>query len=283
MAKSIKCSLLRAVAGLICLQASAAWAEEPDLVEIVRNPVIGNYKGYAEFKMAHYDNARAIWEALAQRGNAEANFNLGILHEDGLGVAQNIQAALAHYETAALAGSGRAQYRLGLLYSGSATVPRDEAKAGKWLAAAAAQGDKDAAALLARLGGAPGTPAQQDFLKAETLRAGGQNQEAVAIWTRLAGAGDTRSRSRLAWMLEAGVGISRDLDAAAKLFRQSAEDGDADAQYALGVMLQTGKGQALDPVQAEAWLRRAAAQGHGPAISALQKTAPGTAAPQSEQ
>ena len=273
MSKSIKFTLLFLTLVLGTLPPSAAWAEEPDLVEIVRNPVIGNYKGYAEFKMAHYGNARAIWEALAQRGNAEANFNLGILDEDGLGVAQNIQAALAHYETAAVAGSARAQYRLGLLYSGSATVHRDEARAGKWLAAAAAQGDKDAAALLAQLGGTPGTPAQQDFLKAETLRAGGQNQEAVAIWSRLARAGDTRSRSRLAWMLEAGVGIARDLDAAARLFRQSAEEGDADAQYALGVMLQTGKGQALDPAQAGMWLRRAAAQGNGPAIAALQENA----------
>ena len=274
MSKNIKCSLLLVAAVLISVPASAVWAEEPDLVEIVRNPVIGNYKGYAEFKMAHYDNARTIWEALAQRGNAEANFNLGILDEDGLGVPQNIQAALSHYEKAAIAGSGRAQYRLGLLYSAGAPVPRDEARAGKWLAAAAAQGDMDAAALLAQLGGASGTPAQRDFLKAETLHAGGQNQEAVVIWSRLALSGDTRSRSRLAWMLEAGVGIPRNLDEAAKLFRQSAEEGDADAQYALGVMLQTGKGQALDPVQAETWLRRAAAQGNGPAIVALQKAEP---------
>ncbi|MDQ3195732.1 MAG: sel1 repeat family protein, partial [Pseudomonadota bacterium] len=65
-----------------------AWAEEPDLDEIVRNPVIGNYKGYAEFKMGHYETARVIWEALAKRGNGEANFNLGTLYEDGLGVPQ---------------------------------------------------------------------------------------------------------------------------------------------------------------------------------------------------
>jgi uncharacterized protein len=274
MPKYIRLSLVVVAMVSISLLASVAWAEEPDLVEIVRNPVIGNYKGYAEFKMGHYDAARAIWEALAQRGNAEANFNLGILHEDGLGVPQSIQAAVAHYERAAVAGSSKAQYRLGLLYSVGAKIPKDEAKADRWLAAAAAQGDKDATALLALRGGAARTQRDQDFLRAETLHASGQYQEAAAIWKRLAQEGDTRSRSRLAWMLEAGQGIPRNLDEAAKLFRQSAEEGDADAQYALAVMLQTGIGQALDPSQAQIWLRRAAAQGHGPANAALRKAAP---------
>lgn len=274
MSKCLRESLAVVAMVAIALQASVASAEEPDLVEIVRNPVIGNYKGYAEFKMAHYDTARAIWGALAQRGNAEANFNLGILHEDGLGVPQSIQAAVEYYEKAAVAGSSKAQYRLGLLYSVGAKIARDAVKAERWLAAAAAQGDQDAVALLAAHRGAAKTRKEQDFLRAETLHASGQYQAAVAIWQRLAQQGDTRSRSRLAWMLEAGQGIPRNLDQAAQLFRQSAEEGDADAQYALAVMLQTGKGQAPDPSQAEIWLRRAAAQGHGPAKAALQEAAP---------
>jgi TPR repeat protein len=244
-------------------------ADDIDLQEIVRNPVIGNYKGYAEFKMAHYDNARVIWETLAERGNPEASFNLGILHEDGLGVPANIEAAIAAYERAAIGGSSRAQYRLGLLYSGGAKISKDDVKAERWLTVAAAQGDKDAAAMLAQRAGVAGKPAEQAFFKAESLRAEGRNQEAVAIWTELARKGHPRARSRLAWMLESGQGIARNLEAAATLFRQAAEQGDADAQYALAVMLKTGKGQERDDVQAESWLRRAAAQGHGPANAAL--------------
>jgi len=274
MSKHFKVNPVAIAIVSLCLQASVTWAEEPDLAEIVRNPIVGNFKGYAEFKMAHYDNARAIWEALAQRGNAEANFNLGILHEDGLGVPQSIQAAITHYEKAAEAGSSKAQYRLGLLYSAGVRIPRDAAKADRWLAAAAAQGDKDAATLLAGHRGAARTQKEQDFLSAEMLHAAGKYQEAAAIWKRLAQEGDTRSRSKLAWMLEAGQGIPRNLGEAAALFRKSAEEGDADAQYALAVMLQTGKGQALDPSEADIWLRRAAAQGHGPAKTALREAIP---------
>lgn len=272
----LKCTRLSLLAfALLSLDplGSRAFAQAPDLAEIVRNPVIGNYKGYAEFKMGHYEEARVIWEALAQRGNREAHFNLGILHEDGLGVAQSMPQAVGHYERSAEAGSSKAQYRLGLLYSVGAKLPRDDARAKRWLTAAAAQGDKDAALLLAMRADGPQTPREQDFLRAETHHASGQYAQAATIWTRLAQDGDTRSRTRLAAMLEAGQGVARSLEQAAQLFRQSAEDGDADAQYAVAVMLQTGQGQALDPVEASIWLRRAAAQGHGPATAAQRQDA----------
>ena len=253
-----------------------AWAEDLDLagldlVEIVRNPAIGNYKGYAEFKMGHYDTAAVIWQALAQRGNGEAYFNLGILHEDGLGTPQDMRAAIADYEKSAQAGSSKAQYRLALLYKAGVKVPQDDARAKKWLTAAAANGDSEAQAMLAADSAAPGTattPRDQDYQSAELLHASGKYQDAAAIWQLLAQQGDARARARLAWMMEAGQGMPRDLDGAARLFRQSAEAGDADAQYALSVMLQTGKGQAQDTAQAELWRQRAAAQGHGPAKAA---------------
>ena len=43
--------------------AQAALLGEDDLADVVRKPAIGLYKGYAEFKMAHYAEARQIWMA----------------------------------------------------------------------------------------------------------------------------------------------------------------------------------------------------------------------------
>jgi TPR repeat protein len=264
---------------LLALPVSNAFSEtipeEIDLQEIVRNPVVGNYKGYAEFKMGHYDNAHTIWEALENKGNAQASFNLGILYEDGLGVLQDNQQAIVHYEKAAQAGSSKAQYRLGLLYSAGLKIPKDDIKADKWLAAAAAQGDDDAALLLAQrqLTQRKDSPTiskrDKEFFDAENRHAAGQYKEAAVIWQQLAKAGDTRSRTRLAWMYEAGQGMPRDLHQAATLFKQSAEEGDAEAQYALAVMLQTGKGQTQNTKAAQLWLQRAAAQDYGPAKEAL--------------
>ena len=268
-----KCSAAARIALALALALPAsAWSQEPDLVEIVRNPAIGNYKGYAEFKMGHYATAATIWQALAERGNAEANFNLGILDEDGLGTPADMKAAIAHYEKSAQAGSSKAQYRLALLYTAGIKVQKDTLKAEKWLKAAAANGDSEAQAMLTKA--AMTTPRDQDFERADLLHASGKYEEAATIWQRLAQQGDARSRSRLAWMMEAGQGMERNLDGAGKLFRQSAQAGDADAQYALSVMLQTGKGQVRDPVQAELWRQRAAAQGHGPARDAAPEAAP---------
>jgi TPR repeat protein len=264
------CAASRITLTLSMALAMPAWSQEIDLAEIVRNPVIGNYKGYAEFKMGHYDAAATIWQALAERGNAEANFNLGILDEDGLGTRADMAAALAHYEKSAQAGSSKAQYRLALLYTAGVKVAKDPLKAEKWLTAAAQSGDSEAQAMLAsQKASAQAISARDgDFQRAALLHASGQYGDAAAIWQRLAQQGDARSQRRLAWMMEAGQGMARDLDGAGKLFRQSAEAGDADAQYALSVMLQTGKGQVQDLAQAERWRERAAAQGHGPARDA---------------
>ena len=115
------------LAALLLVHSCAALAQPLDeeaLADLTARPSIGLYKAYAEFKMARYDSARSIWQALADKEVAEAWFHLGILAEDGLGEARDARAALAHYLRGAEAGSTKAQYRLGLLYleqRGSAT------------------------------------------------------------------------------------------------------------------------------------------------------------------
>lgn len=275
MSKQIKpySSNLLIILLLAVLPITELYADEIDLNEILRNSSMGNYKGYAEFKMAHYDNARIIWQALAQRGNAEANFNLGILYEDGLGVSQDLAQALLYYETAAIGGSFKAQYRLGLLYFVGKTVPLDKIKAKRWLTKAAAEGDRDSIEMLAMLSGVISSQRDKDFLRAETAHASADYLQAAHIWQQLTDKNDIISRTRLAWLYEKGQGVKRDLKRAAELFRQSAMDGDADAQYALAVMLQIGKGQPQDFDESNLWLQRAANLGHRAAVLALANTA----------
>jgi TPR repeat protein len=263
---------LRVILLLTVLPVIALHAEEIDLNEILRNTSMANFKGYAEFKMAHYDNARKIWQALADRGNTEASFNLGVLYEDGLGVSQNLAKALLHYETAAIGGSFKAQYRLGLIYFVGKIVPEDKIKAKRWLKEAALGGDKDSLEMLKILNAASNSQRDEAFLRAETSHAAGDYLQAANIWQRLADDNDIISRTRLAWLYEKGSGVERDLKHAAKLFRQSALDGDTDAQYALAVMLQTGKGQVQDIKESKLWLQSAADLGHQAAALALANT-----------
>ncbi len=255
----------------LCWQALAAQAQDSRAEDWLRNPTMGNYKAYAEFKMAHYDTARHIWETLAGLGNADALFNLAILAEDGLGEAKDMAKAEALYLTAANAGGFKAQYRLGMLYSSGGVLAQDLLKARQYLSLAAAHGDKDAAARLATLA-QPGRPLNA-FEEAEILASNGQHEQAAVRYQRSAEAGNLTAHTRLAWMYEAGRGVPRDLTQAAKLFMTAAQAGHAEAQFAVAVMHRTGQGQPKDRAQAMVWLNKSAQQHYPAAVAALKAEA----------
>jgi uncharacterized protein len=256
-----------ALALMLALASPGVWAQDSERSDWLRNPAMGNYKAYAEFKMAHYAAAREVWETLAGIGNGDALFNLGILAEDGLGEPKNMPRAEALYASAAQAGNFKARYRLGMLYSAGTVLPRDVEKARLYLALAAEGGDKDAVETLVLL--EQPKASRTGFQQAEWLSASGRHAEAVALYRELAAAGDRRAQTRLAWMHEAGQGVERDLPEAARRFAMAAEAGEAEAQYALAVMLRTGRGRVQDLAQSRLWLSRAAAQNHPAAMAAL--------------
>lgn len=268
----------RPVATFMLALAATTWSppapaiDEDDIAEAVRKPSWGLYKGYAEFKMAHYADAKRIWRALAERGNGEAWFNLGILAEDGLGEAQDAHRARLMYEQGAQAGSRNAALRLGLLLQGGKLGQPDVEGARRWLKVAADAGDQEAATHLAALtdpqGG--GSIRDRELAEARRFEAEGRHADATAMYRKLADFGDVRGVTRLAWAYEAGRGVTRNLAEAARLFRVAAEQGDAEAQYALSVMLDTGAGQTRDADEALRWLRASAGQDYPPAVQALQ-------------
>jgi len=252
--------LLKVFLCYLLITCSTSFSGE-DLSDIVRNPSIGNYKAYAEFKMAKYHSAKRIWEELAKNENAEALFNLGILAEDGLGEKKDMFKAEELYTRSANAGSTKAQYRLGLIYSSGVLLPLDVNKARKFLTMAANAGDEDAVSRLKILTDEPDKLSLFD--KAEKLSGMGKYQEAATLYNDiLENSGNPKAMERLGWMYEQGRGVNRDLSRASYFFSQAADAGIADAQYAIGVMYQTGKGKNLDLKQAKFWLKKAAKQNH---------------------
>jgi uncharacterized protein len=258
------------LAALLAAAPVAALAQDSTRADWLRNPAMGNYKAYAEFKMANYAFAREVWETLAEVGNGDALFNLAILAEDGLGEPRNMAKAEALYTSAAQAGNFKAQYRLGMLYSAGQQLPRDVEKARIYLTLAAQGGDRDALATLATLGQSPGQ--LSPYQRAEWLSASGQHGTAAQLYRELAEAGDRRAQTRLAWMFEAGRGVDRSLPEAARRFELAARAGEAEAQYALAVMHRTGQGRERNLAQSLVWLRLAAAQGYPAAVAALAST-----------
>jgi len=79
--------------------------------------------------------------AAAQEGHADSQFNVGLMYEKGIGVAQDQQEAVVWYGKSALQGNAAAQYNLGVLYENGLGTGIDFAKANEWYRKASLQGD----------------------------------------------------------------------------------------------------------------------------------------------
>jgi hypothetical protein len=78
----------------------------------------------------------------AEQGDAEAQYNLGMLYYEAHGVTQDYATARQWWEQAAAQGNAAAQYYLSVLYDKGQGVPQDYATARQWFEKAAAQGYK---------------------------------------------------------------------------------------------------------------------------------------------
>ena len=96
-------------------------------------------------------NADCDDRSLAERGNAKAQNNLGLMHYKGDGVLQDYNEAAKWYRLAAEQGNAKAQCVLGVMYYKGDGVPQDYKEAVKWLRLAAEQGNAKAQYNLGRM------------------------------------------------------------------------------------------------------------------------------------
>ncbi len=85
--------------------------------------------------------ARVFYEQSAAQGYRAAQFALGSLYEYGTGVQKNSEMAAALFQLAAEQRLGVAEAELGMLYELGEGVPRDRKKAIYWLSMSGSQGD----------------------------------------------------------------------------------------------------------------------------------------------
>ena len=96
--------------------------------------------GQAAYQEKDYLKAVELWRPLAQAGDREAQYRLGVMYAEGKGVAQNDAEAALWFERAAEQGEAMAQYNLGASYAEGAGVRQDMTAAAKWFRRAADQG-----------------------------------------------------------------------------------------------------------------------------------------------
>ena len=75
--------------------------------------------------LTHADEAADLFVAmrqLAEQGNPEAQYHIGMMYNNGMGVAKNPQDAMKWFEQSAQAGDALAAYKLGCYYAGQFDV-----------------------------------------------------------------------------------------------------------------------------------------------------------------
>ena len=88
----------------------------------------------------NYASAHKLFLELAEQGDVEAQYNLGLMYGKGKGVQKNYSEAVKWWGLAAEQGNGKAQTNLGWMYEIGKGVLKDENKAAHWYQIASSQG-----------------------------------------------------------------------------------------------------------------------------------------------
>ena len=83
--------------------------------------------------------------AAAKQGNAVAQYNLGVMYDNGMGVPENDAEAVKWYRKAADQGDAKAQHNLAFMYANGMGVPENFIRAYVWWSMAKTQGQTDVA------------------------------------------------------------------------------------------------------------------------------------------
>ena len=224
-------------------------------------PVKADFQaGLAAYNAGDYATALKEWQPIAERGDANAEYNLGLLFARGQGVAQDYQKAAEWYQKAAEQGVAAAQYNLGVMYANGQGVGQNAREAANWFQKAAEQGITGAESSLAELYSEKEGPFQ-NFTEAEK-------------WYRKAAEKGVASAAfDLGVMYDVGQGVQQDYMQAIEWYTKAANAGYAPALTNLGILAYNAQGMKRDLVQAYAWFALAQKQGDPRAGELLRTTA----------
>jgi TPR repeat protein len=191
--------------------------------------------------------AAARVQANAEKGNAEAQLELGQLYASGSGVKQDDVKAAKWHRKAAEQGLARAQYQVGLDCASGEGVKINQTEASWWFRRAADQGL---------------VVAEYELGQRCLSGLGGPKNGAEAIeWFRKAARqGYAPAEYQIGNCFFQGTGVTKNIEEGIKWIRTAAERGVAAAQNTLGDCYEKGEGVPKDFVQSYKWFALSGAQ-----------------------
>lgn len=198
-----------------------------------------------------YARARELWQQAADLGNLPAQYDLGLMLEQGLGGPKDEAGALQWIARAADGGERRAT-----LAMGKRRLAAGASDAVDWLQRAADAGSAEGQYLLAMVYGDRNSPFWHSAKALVLLNKAAEQHYPAALFA-------------LSEMYEKGAGVTRDIKVADRWLYQAAQQGMPEAQLKLAKYYLTGAfghNFPLDYHQALEWFRRAAANGVAEAV-----------------
>ena len=186
---------------------------------------------------------------MADAGDANALFELGMRFYEGDGVEQSQENAFLLWKKAATQGLALAQCNLGACYGNGYGVKQSYKKAAEWYKKAAEQGDPDAQLNLG-IYYYNGNGVRQSY------------EKAVQLYKKAAEQGNASAQFCLGVCYEFGEGVEQSYEKAAEWYEKAAEQGDPDAKRSLGNCYYNGNGVEQSYEKAVQWYKKAAELGN---------------------
>ena len=224
--------LLVAVPVILCLGAAA----QADFME-----------GWRAYQQGDFPVALKHWTTQAKKGDPVAQYNVGVMYDEGTGVTRDATKVVLWWRMAADQGHLRAQHNLALLFIERGSE-EDFIKAAGWLERAAADGFVLSQYSLAKLF-ATGLGVKRD------------NARALTLFLKAGNAGFVKAQYNLGKIYRDGIGVAADPIVSADWFSKAANRGYAKAQEKLATRFADGFGVKSDVIEALKWAILATRQG----------------------
>ncbi|MBX9230296.1 tetratricopeptide repeat protein [Coprococcus catus] len=161
----------------------------------------------------------------ASQGHTEAQYQLSVCYDRGIGVRKSIIEAAKWCQMAAFGGHAKAQSEIGYCYEYGQGVVRNIKEAVSWYEMASAQGNIQAKNNLA-------------FCYQKGRGVHKDVKEAIRLYEEAAAGGHASAQYNLGYCYWYGEGVKTDKNRAIELFKQSADNGNAKAAQMLKILSQ---------------------------------------------
>ena len=194
-----------------------------------------------------YPEAAKWYGKAAERGNADAENELGHLYQFGLGVEKDNAQALQWFRKSADQGNPGGQANLGWMYQYGLGVNQDSSQAFQLYQKSALSG-----------GGGP-AETRLAFMYENGLGVKQDYAQALSWYRKGADQGNPRAQTSLGIFYQNGWAVSQDYAQALQWYRKAADQNFKWAQNRMGMMYKNGWGVPQDAEQARSWFQKAKA------------------------